>query len=120
MKVFDHREDGAVVIKLKRGYTAKLCVEKLNGRFFNKRKLSCVFWDGITNYAEKYEWFNPRVSPVNAHAVVCTRRPQAAQGKPQSTGAAEEEDEKRLDAFGDWLEGDSDSDDDDLAVVTEA
>jgi len=29
------------------------------------------------------------------------------------------DEEARLDAFGDWLEGGSDSDDDDLAVATE-
>lgn len=52
--VFPHRPEGAVVIKFKKGYAAKACVDKMHGRFLGGRQLTCEFWDGVTNFSEPY------------------------------------------------------------------
>lgn len=36
-------------------YAASECVKVFDGRFFGGRKLSCHFWDGVTNYTVKVE-----------------------------------------------------------------
>lgn len=36
-------------------YAASECVKVFDGRFFGGRKLSCHFWDGVTNYTIKEE-----------------------------------------------------------------
>lgn len=128
--MFAHRVDGAVVIKFKRGHAAKHCVDKMNGRFLGGRKLTCEFWDGVTNYSERCggrgsascAW-QGRVLIAGSnrlvpHCVTCHRDAPSSVAAQQDK-EAEEEELKRLDAFGDWLEGGSDSDSDDLAVATE-
>lgn len=36
-------------------YAASECVKVFDGRFFGGRKLSCHFWDGVTNYTVREE-----------------------------------------------------------------
>ncbi|CAN0249656.1 unnamed protein product, partial [Laminaria digitata] len=36
-------------------YAASECIKAFDGRFFGGRKLSCHFWDGVTNYTVKEE-----------------------------------------------------------------
>ena len=68
--VFPHRPEGAVVIKFKKGFAAKACVDKMNGRFLGGRKLKCEFWDGVTNYSEGYAIARLR-PPAYAHRSCC-------------------------------------------------
>ncbi|CAN0421513.1 unnamed protein product, partial [Ectocarpus sp. 13 AM-2016] len=58
-------------------YAASECVKVFDGRFFGGRKLSCHFWDGVTNYTVQEENEKEEVRYCKA---------------------------QRLDAFGDWLE----------------
>ncbi|CAM9457457.1 unnamed protein product [Scytosiphon promiscuus] len=55
--VFPKNNKGPVVIKASFGtaYAASECVKVFDGRFFGGRKLSCHFWDGVTNYTIKEE-----------------------------------------------------------------
>lgn len=76
--VFPHHPEGVVVVKFKHAGAATLCLERMNGRWFAKRKVECEFWDGSTDYSK--------------------------------VRAAGESEKKRLEAFGDWLEGQSDED----------
>ena len=50
MTVFPQTQDGVVVVKFKYSSGAALCIEKMNGRWFAKRQISCEFWDGVTDY----------------------------------------------------------------------
>eukprot|EP00752_Nemacystus_decipiens_P005959 g5381.t1 len=53
--VFAKNNKGPVVIKFGTAYAASECVKVFDGRFFGGRKLSCHFWDGVTNYTVKEE-----------------------------------------------------------------
>ncbi|CAN0408461.1 unnamed protein product [Pylaiella littoralis] len=53
--VFAKNNKGPVVIKFGTAYAASECVKVFEGRFFGGRKLSCHFWDGVTNYTVKHE-----------------------------------------------------------------
>ncbi|CAM9668900.1 unnamed protein product, partial [Discosporangium mesarthrocarpum] len=48
--VFAKNKKGPVVIKFGTAYAASECVKVMDGRFFGGKKLSCHFWDGVTNY----------------------------------------------------------------------
>lgn len=55
-------------LKFGTAYAASECVKIFDGRFFGGRKLSCHFWDGVTNYTikeedEKEEVSDPRPPP---------------------------------------------------------
>ncbi|CBJ28191.1 conserved unknown protein [Ectocarpus siliculosus] len=53
--VFAKNNKGPVVVKFGTAYAASECVKVFDGRFFGGRKLSCHFWDGVTNYTIKEE-----------------------------------------------------------------
>ncbi|CAN0510701.1 unnamed protein product, partial [Ectocarpus sp. 8 AP-2014] len=53
--VFAKNNKGPVVVKFGTAYAASECVKVFDGRFFGGRKLSCHFWDGVTNYTVKEE-----------------------------------------------------------------
>jgi len=76
VKVFEHHPDGVVAIKFKTADAASQCIELMNGRVFDEHTISALWYDGVTNYN------------VNA---------------PQRSA---EDDKKRIDAFGAWLEAD--------------
>lgn len=48
--IAEHNPDGVVILRYKSGDAVLSCVEKMNGRFYGKRKLSAEVWDGYTNY----------------------------------------------------------------------
>lgn len=51
--VFPEHREGVVIVKFASSRTAELCVEKMNGRWFSKRKLFAGYWDGVTDYRPK-------------------------------------------------------------------
>lgn len=87
--VFSKHPDGVVVIKFKEAFAAHDCVEHIHGRWFGGRRLECDFWDG-SNY-------------------------EVDVGKADTSQKVEEE-KKRLDEFGKWLEEASSDSEDDVAV----
>ena len=88
--IFERHEEGPVAIKFKEAAHAEECNGLMNGRFFGGRKLSCDFWDG-TNYVVK-------VWPA---ALLCMLYARDVSSGWQETA---EEEAKRLESFGDWLE----------------
>lgn len=50
LTVFRGSPIGAVCVKFKEASGAERCIEALNGRWFGAKKISCEFFDGITNY----------------------------------------------------------------------
>lgn len=48
--VFKRNEDGAVAVKFRRPTDALKCVERMNGRWYDRRQLKAEIWDGITDY----------------------------------------------------------------------
>ena len=84
--VCDQSDEGVILVTYRNGTGAAACVERMNGRFFDGRKLRVELWDGFSNFVGV---------------------------KAKETEAAQKE---RLASFGDWLEGTgsaSDDDDDD-------
>ena len=83
--VFEASEKGAVIAKFKSPEDAQRCVSMMNERKFGGTQISCVFYDGVTDY---------RALDV---------REAAAHPTSQST----EEQEKNLNDYADWLEAES-------------
>lgn len=48
--VFDKHPEGVAIVRFLSARAAELCVERMNGRWFAKRKLSSEFWDGFTDF----------------------------------------------------------------------
>jgi len=50
VKIFERNPDGVAVIKFANSLSAARCIEVMNGRYFDKRKLIAEYYDGYTNY----------------------------------------------------------------------
>eukprot|EP01127_Copromyxa_protea_P014575 TRINITY_DN4097_c0_g1_i1.p1 TRINITY_DN4097_c0_g1~~TRINITY_DN4097_c0_g1_i1.p1 ORF type:complete len:377 (-),score=118.48 TRINITY_DN4097_c0_g1_i1:121-1197(-) len=50
LKIFERSPEGVVAVKYTAGWAAERCIEVMNGRFFDGRKLVAEFYDGYTNY----------------------------------------------------------------------
>ena len=50
IKIFNYNPEGVVAVKFEKGKGAIRCIERMNGRFFAGRELSCFYYDGFTNY----------------------------------------------------------------------
>lgn len=46
---------GAIRLQFGTAYAAGEAVKTFDGRFFGGRKLSCQYWDGVTDYTVKEE-----------------------------------------------------------------
>ena len=78
VKVFTTNPEGVVSVRFKDGGDAQKCVTAMKGRWFGGRQLEASLWDGFTNFAKA------------------------------GLESTEEDEAKRLKAFGDELEGDED------------
>lgn len=76
--VFSKNPRGIIIVKFSTAFAAQECVRLLDGRFFGGRKIKAYFWDGCTDYS---------VPLTEAQA-----------------SAAQAEEERRLQEFGDWLD----------------
>lgn len=56
-------------LKFGTAYAASECVKVFEGRFFGGRKLSCHFWDGVTNYTVKHE--DEKEEVIHAYLYTC-------------------------------------------------
>ena len=83
--VFEGSEKGAAAVKFKSPEDAQRCVAMMNERRFGGTQISCVFYDGVTDYRPK------RLQEAAAHP---------------ATESVEEQ-EKNLTEYADWLEADS-------------
>lgn len=83
--IFSKHPKGIIVIKFATAYAADECIKLMDGRWYNKTKLRCYYWDGTTNY--------------NIDGLGHTTTHNA---NNSSIGATSDDD--RLDTFGDWLE----------------
>ena len=54
-KIFQENEDGIIKIKFENSNSADKCIDSLNGRYYNTRKIEAFFWDGIINYDKNKE-----------------------------------------------------------------
>ena len=78
VKVFTTNPEGVVSVRFKDGGDAQKCVTAMKGRWFGGRQLEASLWDGFTNFAKA------------------------------GLESTEEDEAKRLKAFGDELGGDED------------
>eukprot|EP01035_Chromulina_nebulosa_P018650 gene18650-24392_t len=81
--LFSENPLGVVIIKYKTAYAAQECIRVMNGRYFNKKKIKCYFWDGVTNYS------------ITNHSI-------------NAYDEEEQIEKKRLDEFGEWLDKEQD------------
>jgi len=50
IKVFERNPQGVVAVKYKNALAAQRCINVMDGRFFDERKLEAAFYDGRSNY----------------------------------------------------------------------
>lgn len=86
--IFEGSEKGAAAVKFKSPEDAQRCVAMMNERRFGGAQISCVFYDGVTDYRAK--------------------RLQEAAAHPAAESV--EEQEKNLTEYADWLEANSTDD----------
>lgn len=79
LTLFSSNPRGIVVVKFKTAFAAQECIRVMNGRYFGGVKIKCYFWDGVTNYS-----------------IIATSDERAEE--------LENQEESRLNEFGDWLE----------------
>ena len=80
--VFKSHPEAVILIRFKDAILAGDCVQLMNGRFFDGRRIQAALWDGVTEYA-------PR----------------------EDAEARLEEQERRMKAYDDWLENDDQEED---------
>jgi hypothetical protein len=91
--VFDRHPEGVVIIKFGTAFAAEQCIKTMNGRYFGGRKLQCIYWDGVTDFTKTvYRDPTPSGPP--------------GEGPPSVAHHGDEEDDedRRLDEFGDELD----------------
>ena len=76
MTVFAGSAERVVMLKFKEVHSAEDCLESMAGGDLMGRKTTAIYWDGVTDYTSKGDEI-----------------------------AKQMEEEKRLDEFGDWLDG---------------
>jgi len=50
IKVFERNPDGVIAVKFETDWGAARCIEVMNDRFFDGRKIKAHYYDGFTNY----------------------------------------------------------------------
>lgn len=120
LNIFSKHPDGIVQIKYASAGAAAEALQAFDGRFFGGRRISAEFWDGVTNFLEDSQHRGPAAGGAGTSRSDRHDALASAAGAPVTTAAAprptrpttdqEEEESKRLDAFGAWLESGGDSD----------
>ena len=90
--VFSKHPKGVVIVKFSTSFAAQECIRVMDGRYFGGRRLRSMFWDGVTNYSDSsyYGSINSNTEGEGTNKV------------ESNIGVIDED--KRLEAFGDWLE----------------
>ncbi|EGC43336.1 nuclear mRNA splicing factor-associated protein [Histoplasma capsulatum var. duboisii H88] len=101
--LYDKEEDGVASVRFADVESAKICVQKMDGRFFSGTRVAAYIADG----SERFRKSSSR------HATTAGTTLTGVDAEDDSDQADEEEAE-RLDKFGSWLEG-GDGDDDEAA-----
>ncbi|KAJ6143812.1 Nuclear mRNA splicing factor-associated protein [Penicillium samsonianum] len=83
--VWDGEADGVVTVRFVASADARRCVQKMSGRFFAGNTVLAYIWDG----EEKFNKYHPR---------------RDAEGKMANPLDADNDENERLERYGDWLE----------------
>ncbi|KAJ5227932.1 hypothetical protein N7489_008640 [Penicillium chrysogenum] len=83
--IWDGEADGVVTVRFVASADARQCVKEMSGRQFSGNPVHAYIWDG----EEKFNKYHPR---------------RDAEGKKVNPLDADEDEEARLERFGDWLE----------------
>ncbi|KAF8325274.1 uncharacterized protein EI90DRAFT_2186841 [Cantharellus anzutake] len=83
--LYDKEEDGIMTIKFKEPLSAQACVIKMNGRFFDGRRVEASLYEGKSKYKKSSS---------------------GADHEGDDEHGGDEDEKKRLDAFASWLEKD--------------
>ena len=105
--VFEASERGAVAVRFKIADDAERCAAMMNERTFGQSTVYCEVYDGVTDYRALRIRNAPRAPPQATAADDLEPESSGGGGFGAGRDADEGEEEKNLDAFGDWLEADS-------------
>ena len=97
MTVFEGSEKGAAAVRFKEADDAERCVAMMDERQFGDAMLHCELYDGVTDYRA--------AAKQQADAAANGGGPTGGVGSAE--GESMEDQEKKLDEFGDWLEAGS-------------
>ena len=78
LTIFSKHPQGIIVVKFNKAFAAEQCIKLMDGRYYNKVKLRCFYWDGSTNYS---------LSTINS-----------------ADNLEIKKETERLEEFGNWLE----------------
>lgn len=92
--LFDLEADGVVSVRFTETDAAEACVKMMDGRFFGGTQVEANIADG----SERFRKTNPKKA--------------ALEEELKGQNGNENEEEKRLEKFGSWLEGESKGQDD--------
>ena len=95
--VFEGSEKGAAAVRFKEADDAERCVAMMDERQFGDAMLHCELYDGVTDYRA--------AAKQQADAAANGGGPIVGVGSAE--GESMEDQEKKLDEFGDWLEAGS-------------
>ena len=125
LSLFSKHPEGVIMIKFKSSGAAAEAISTFNGRWFGGRQIVCQFYDGVTDYRWVCSNTQPALTLTVAvglfffffshrrnhnrpllHAPFCVPFDgvPACRVKDVDTSAAADEEAKRLDEFGKWLE----------------
>ena len=108
--VFQGSERGAAAIKFKIADDAERCAAMLDERTFGQAVIRCEVYDGVTDYRAA-SLREASAAGGSASAGPAGGGSSSGGGAAGNEAAGEEDEEAKLDAFGDWLEADSTDED---------
>jgi len=82
--IFSKHPKGIIIVRFQTAFAAEACVKLMDGRWYDKTQLKCFYWDGTTNY-----------SVTSASLSLGGGRVAEIEGVQE---------ERRLEAFGSWLD----------------
>ena len=106
VNVFEGSEHGAVAVRFKSVDDAERCVAMLDERQFGAGTVRCAIYDGVTDYRARHVRLGGGKGGGGGAAMATEEGARADGG-----AAAVEDQERSIDAFGDWLEASSTDED---------
>ena len=109
--VFEGSERGAVAVRFKDPDSAERCAAMMNERQFGAQKVACELYDGVTDYRSKAAIARAQGGGGGgADAGDGAAAASAEDGDLEGGRETLEQQEKKLEEFGDWLEDGSSTD----------
>ena len=109
--LFSKNPKGVIIVKFKTAFSAQACISAMDGSDLMGKKIRSYFWDGVTNFSAS------TCSITKSSKDVVTN--EGTDECKVDVVIDEEEEEKRLEDFGNWLEENEDDLPEELRLRTE-